>query len=357
MISNVSRITTFLECRQKDAYLWEQRLLPNRTPTPLLTGGAFAKGQEVFFKTEDVSQAVLAVEQNYQERLGEMAFVLPEEQLIYEKETKFAKMAMQFWAKKYKEFGFQVLYPEVTFLVPFGGTEHHCYWMHKLLYPDIPFDQCPTLNGFNYWEPGDRPPNRRGCWIQHHIKGRCDGVVQKQGKIWLLETKTGTVTGPIWYDQWPMDLQLTSYAWGVSKQLGIRINGIVLNIVKKPHPNFRGSIEEHFAHEPFEQEAYIRTDEDLEAFEREAKLMWDDRERAHSEGRIYKSPRRATCVAFNRRCYFYDLCLRHGEQLEGEFLQRPLDYVEEDYYKLAGLEPPEKPKATPAVLYEEASNG
>ena len=339
MISNVSRITTFLECRQKDAYLWEQRLLPQRTPTPLLTGGAFAKGQEAFFKTENVDEALLAVEQNYQERVGEMAFVLPEEQLIYEKETKFAKMAMQLWAKKYREFGFQVLYPEVTFLVPLKGTLHHCYWMHKLLYPNIPFYECSNIN--------DR--------INHFIKGRCDGVVQKQGKIWLLETKTGTVTGPIWYDQWPMDLQLTSYAWGVSKQLGIRINGIILNIVKKPHPNFKGSLEEHFAREPFEQEAYIRTDEDLEAFERDSRMIWDDRERAHSEGLIYKSPRRATCVAFNRRCYFYDLCLRHGEQLEGEFIQRPLDYVEEDYYKLAGLEPPQKPKAT--VLYEEASNG
>lgn len=349
MICNVSRLQTFQECRQKDDYLWEQRLIPNRTPTPLLTGGAVHKGLEVYFKTNNPKEALDQLESNYRERIGEMPFILPEEQEIYEKEIRFSKMAFACWARHYLEMGFEVLYPEVTFLVPLPGTKHHCYWMHKLLHPnEINYKVAYDL--YNRQIEGCKDSR---CRIEHHIKGKCDGVVSRQGKIWLLETKTAAATGVPFYDQWLLDLQPTTYIWGVSKALGIKINGFILNAIKKPNHNFKGSLEEHFAKDPFEQEPYVRTEEDLERFERQAKMMFDDRERAHRDGIIYMSPRRATCVAFNRRCHFFDLCQRHGERLEGEFLQRPLDYVEEDYYRLAGIEPPAKVK-TPA-LYEEAS--
>lgn len=337
MICNYSRLSTFQECRTKDDYLWEKRLIPNRTPTPLLTGGAVHKGLEVYFKTSDASQALNDLELNYRERIGEMPFVLPEEQALYEQEIRFSKMAFACWAQHYHEQGWQVLYPEVTFLVALPGTEHHCYWMHKLLHPE--WDKGnPTA--FNCHDPR--------CVVAHYVKGKCDGIIEKQGKIWLLETKTAGMTGAPFYDRFYLDMQPTAYIWGASKALGIRINGFILNVIKKPNKNYKGSLEDFFSRDPFEQEAYFRSDEDLARFEVQAKLLFDERERAHRDNIIYMNNQ--SCVKYNRRCQFFDLCQRHGEQLEGEFLSRPIDYVEEDYYRLAGLKVPTKPVTAP--LYE-----
>lgn len=341
MICNVSRLQTFQECRQKDKYLWEDRLIPNRTPTPLLTGGAVHKGLEVYFKTQDPKVALEELESNYRDRIGEQPFVLPEEQEIYESEIRFSKMAFACWAEHYHSQGWQVLYPEVTFLVPLPGTEHHCHWLHKLrelTYPAVipEYHRCIANSG---------------CNSLHYLKGRCDGIIEKQGKIWLLETKTSGMTGNPFYDRFYLDLQPTAYIWGASKALGIRINGFILNVIKKPNKNYKGSLEDFFARDPFEQEAYIRTDENLIRFEREAKILFDERERAHRDGIIYMNTQ--SCVKYNRRCHFFETCQAGGEISEGQFIQRPIDYVEEEYYRLAGLEPPTRP-ITP-VLFEEAS--
>jgi hypothetical protein len=273
-----------------------------------------------------------------------MPFILPEEQAIYEKEIVFSKHAFACWAKHYLEFGWQVLYPEVTFLIPLPRTEHHCYWMHNLLHPDEPvYRQEYPVTGYSCSD--------RRCYMPHYLKGKCDGIIQRQGKIWLLETKTtGADTQP-YRDSFQLAIQPTAYIYGASRALGIRINGFVLNIIRKPRSNFMGSIEEHFAKDPFGQEAFLRSDEDLDRFEYEAKIMWDERERAHREGIIYMNTK--SCINFNRRCHFFDLCQRHGERLDGEFLTKPNDYVDEEYYRLAGLEVPVQPKMP--ALYEEAN--
>jgi hypothetical protein len=344
MICNVSRLTTFQECRQKDSYLHEHHLIPNRTPTPLLTGGAIHTGLEHFFKSGSVDVAVVELERNYRERIGEQTFVLPEESEIYEKELTFSKKAVVAWATHYEEMGFTVLYPEVTFCVPLPGTEHHCFWMHKLLHPGTADSNINVLAPDGCGDPR--------CVVAHHLKGKADGVVNKQGKIWLLETKSSAMTGTPFFDRWFLALQPTAYMWGVWKATGVKPHGFIMNVIKKPNHNFKGNLDDWFARDPFEREAYVRSDEDFDRFEREAKKMFDERERAHRDGIIYMNS--GSCVMYNRRCHFFDRCQRNGEEMLGEFRIRPTDYVEEEYYKLAGLEVP-KPTLPQIASFEAES--
>ena len=93
----------------------------------------------------------------------------------------------------------------------------------------------------------------------------------------------------------------------------------------------------------FEREAYLRDDKSLTEFERELILRANDYETAFATGNIYKNTR--SCVSFQRRCYYFDLCQRHGEMTDGEFRTRPSDYVDLEYYNLLGVPAPPEMEA------------
>jgi hypothetical protein len=252
--------------------------------------------------------------------------VLPEERIQVEQQIEMSKRAVVMFADEYAKADYTVLWPEVEFFTPIPGTEHHCHFVHRILHPKAP-PSDPTTGS-------PEPCKDERCFHPIYFTGRTDAVITLQSVIWLLETKTSAMTGNIFFDRFYLDFQPTGYLYGIWKQTGVRPHGFLLNVVKKPQKRAADQF-----NVTFEREPYLRTDEDLQRFEHELIIQAQDYEDAWEKKRIYMNTK--SCTNYNRRCYFWDLCKRHGEMIDGEFRLRNRDYVDLAYYKLLGLEVPQ----------------
>jgi hypothetical protein len=317
MILNISRASQFQECRQK-AYNWhELGLMAWREAEALMTGEAFHVGIANLFATRNITQSVEMAEARYRERL-QSQLILPEEQTLIEQQIELSKRAVRKYAEYYTTEPFQVLMPEVKFRVALPNTLHHCWYVHRLLFPNHPPEGC----------------GEKACLHPHYLIGRTDAVIQWNNLIWLLEHKTTAMAGQIFYDRFRLDMQTTGYLYGIWKALDVRPHGFLLNVIKKPQKRAGA---DPFAI-TFEREPYVRDEESLLEFEREITMIANDYEHAFQVKHIYKNPK--SCVNYNRQCYYLALCERHQEREEGEFRQRPPDYVDFEYYDLLGLQRP-----------------
>lgn len=317
MIINISRIAAFQECRRKEFNTNELRLTALREAEPLIFGGAFHKGVAHLFAFRDIAKAVGETEREFRTRY-EGVQLLPEEQVLLEQSVELAKRMVTKFGEYYETADFTVLWPEVTFFVPLPGTEHHCYFVHRLLHPGTPFDACPHADCSGTPRP-------------HYFIGKTDGVISWKKMIWLLEHKTSAMTGQTYFSRYVLDIQGTGYIYGVWKATGTRPHGFILNVAKKPNKRALDQF-----HVEFEREPYLRSDDDLTRFEREAIEVADDYERSYVEGKHYMNTR--SCYNYNRRCYFFELCGRHNQLQEGEFTQREDDYVQLKYLELVGAD-------------------
>ncbi len=321
MILNISRAIQFQQCRRKAYNRDILQLLPTREADALMLGGAFHVGSAILHASRDVKTAVKATEAEFRKRLeGQM--ILPEEWPLIEHQIEQAKAGVRAYSENFLP-DFQILQPEVEFMVELPNTKHHCWFAHRVLYPDRPFSDCRFQGG----------PKELRCWQSHWLRGRTDAVIKWNKLIWLLETKTTAITGDIFYKRWFLDFQPTAYIYGIWKSTNLRPHGFILNIVKKP--NKRAHDQFAFC---FEREPYLRSDEDLAEFESEITMIAEDYEDAMRMKRVYKNP--SSCIAYNRTCYYWDMCKRHHVPGDGEFRKREKDYVDLAYYKLLGLEVP-----------------
>src|SRR5580765_4583805 len=260
MILNISRVKEFNQCRQKMKYHQVDGLEENSVAIPLMTGGAFHEGAAEFLAHRDVRLATQTAEAKYREKLvGQM--ILPEERTTIEQQIGLARRMVDVFASHFDDTEMVVISPEVEFCVPMVGTEHHCYFFHQLLYPDVPFVLCDQhqktrANADAY------PQNVKPCWQPHYFRGKTDAVISWKGKIWLLEHKTTAMTGNIFYDKFMLDFQTTGYLYGIGKALGTRPHGFLLNVLKKPNKNAKDQLSVSFEREP-----YLRSDEDITRFE------------------------------------------------------------------------------------------
>jgi hypothetical protein len=346
VIANISRISQFQECRRK-AWNWhERRLMSTREAESLLVGGAFHKGVAVYFAEKDVEKAVVATEKEYRDRIEEQVsrgmLVLPEEQVIIERNIELSRRMVALYAEHFKTEDFQVVMPEVEFMVELPNTHHHCWFAHRLLHPDVPFQKCAGQDFPNsLLRTSETLEHYPHCVQPHFIKGKTDGIINWKKMLWLLEHKTSAMTGDIFFSRFQLDFQPTGYMYGIWKATGIRPHGFLLNVAKKPNKKALDQF-----NVAFEREPYLRSDVDLERFEREFILQCNDYEEAFRDGKIYMNTK--SCTNYNRRCYYLDLCLRGNETPHpGEFRDRGPDYVDLSYYKLLGL--PE-PKVDPQLI-------
>lgn len=334
MIINSSRDSLFQTCRQK-MWNWDiLGLLSHREADPLMIGEAAHAGKAKYYETGNIVEATEEVERVFRKRLeGQM--ILPEEHDLIERNIKLARKAIEKYAHHWKGEPLQVLMSEVKFLVELPNSHHHCFFLHSIEHPEIPFSECPVehnLKGQQHW--GDlKSEESFHCYQPHFFTGRCDAVVSWRNMVWIDETKTATIsrTGDIFYDRFHLDTQTTGYIYGVWKSSKLRPHGFILNVIKKPPSN---------ASDPFnltfEREPYIRDDKSLLEFEEHILRVARNYERAIVERDIFKNTQ--SCTSYNRRCYYMNLCKRHNEVEEGEFRQRPVDYVQAEYYKLLGKE-------------------
>jgi hypothetical protein len=314
-------------------YYSKNRIQAFKTADPLILGGAYHTGLAEFFATGDMTQAMFKAEGEYRARYEKQeAFILPEERPLIERHVTWMNNSLVEFAKHYKAGDIQVLQPEVEFTVPLPGTEHHCEYFHKIIYPN----HSPAA-------PGTCVDPR--CWHPHYFRGKTDAVVEWQGRVWLFEHKTEARTGDTYFIRFLLDSQPTGYLYGIHKSTGLRPAGFVLNIIKKPNSSFKG---DPLSVVGFEREVYIRTDEDLVRFERELSSLADDFEEAYfNDRKVYMNTK--SCTNWNRKCDYHDVCLNHGEFSPDQFAVRPeWDYVELEYYKILGLPEP----TAPETLYQ-----
>lgn len=311
-------------------------------------GEGYHHGSEVVSKSADVDAAMQAAEQKMRERYsGQM--LLPEELPDIERNIQFAKNAVRQWAENYDKADFRVLWPEVSGCVPIPNTEHHCFFAHRLLYPDVPYDQC--IDGLNRvgFETFVQLP-RKLCVQPHHFKFRTDGIIEMYKKVWLLEQKTtsSTARNNFW-PKWNMEFQTRGYCYGVWKTTGVQVAGFLLNAVIKHSKQVTVNGQKKMQIDPtnvgFEREPFLVNEQDMLDFEHdfvglanEYEAAFADKAQNDKSFKIFKNT--DNCFDYNRACYYLELCKRGHEKREGEFRERNPDYVELEYYNLLGIKPP-----------------
>lgn len=346
MIINISRASTFQECRQKAMFYSKDRLSPFRVADPLILGGSYHKGLAHFFATHDMPSAMFVAEQDYRDRYKEQAeFVLKEELPMIERHATWLSNSLAEFAKHYKAGDIEVLQPEVEFTVPLPGTEHFCKFMYLTQNPVAKTYDSKTWKEVEADFDSDkisRPSSDKGkaYYHPHYFRGKTDAVVAWQGRTWLFEHKTEARTGDTYFIKFLLDNQPTGYLYGIREATGLRPAGFVLNIIKKPNAAFKG---DPLSVIGFEREVYLRTDADLDRFARDLGSLADDFEEAFfNPKKVYLNTK--SCTNWNRKCDFHDVCMNHGEYFPDQFQIRPeYDYVELEYYKILGLPEPSKP--------------
>lgn len=336
MILNISRAKQFQECRQK-AYNWhELRLMAWREAEALMTGEAFHTGIAHYFSTRDVKASQAIAEARYRERLAGQ-LILEEEKAFLEQRIELSRRMISRYAEHYQNEPIEVLMPEVKFMIPLPGTEHHCWFIHRIEHPDIPFEECPIETNRKGVHWGDlRSEEGFHCEAPHYLTGRTDAVISWSNMIWLLEHKTAVSTGDIFYKRFRLDKQTTGYIYGIWQATGMRPHGFLLNVIKKPRADV--AKRDPFAIS-FEREPFIRDDRTLEEFETDIIRIANDYELAFRTGNIYKNEN--SCTSYNRECYYMHLCENHQEIDPEEFRPRGRDYVDLAYYELLGLPAPQ----------------
>lgn len=337
MIINNSRQHNFDTCKTL-AYNWDQLNLGTRFTAPaLLVGGGFHKGIALInAKKGSLDEAALAGEADYRERLGNWDLLLNEEKAIHETEIVMTRSMIRAYGEHYINEQYEVLAPEIKFLVPLPNSIHHCYYIHRILYGDNEFTRSIDELG-NIPSIGNSCNDER-CRIPHHISGTADAILQWNRMIWLQEHKTtaydlynNSAQSRNWINNWMLNNQATCYIYGIWKSVGIQAHGVLLNAVIKPRKNAANPVFN------FYREGFLRTTEQLLQYEKEITQVAIDYEYRMRTGTIWKNP--YACFNYNRKCDYYDSCVS-GSINKDAYIERSMDYVQANYYKLLGMEPP-----------------
>lgn len=325
MIINGSSADTFQQCRTKVWNWRELRLEPVREAEPLTIGSSFHAGQAALYKGASLIEAQQLVEETYHAEKGPQ-MVLPEEQEQIRINIRFAQNSIAEHAKHWANDPFEVLMPEVKFRVELPGTEHHCWFVHRLLHPD---ETYTIEHSFSHpeWSQCNDPK----CWQPHFYTGTTDAVIVWRSTIWLLEHKTTGIFSPQYIDGFRMSKQPRGYLYGISKSTGVRPRGFILNVIQKPRKDAKDKTKPvGFVREPF-----VVEDRELVEYEKWITQVANDYETAFRTGNIYQNNH--SCLSYNRRCYYWNSCLT-GQHDEHEYAQRPSDYVDDQYYEVLGLQ-------------------
>jgi hypothetical protein len=149
-----------------------------------------------------------------------------------------------------------------------------------------------------------------------------DLVVRMNEAVWVVDHKVPRATGDSYYAPFVIDLQATSYLWGIEKKLSEPVAGFIVNVLKKTKvPRF-------------ERKTFSRTARDLEDFEEQTRAkLWEmkfvdaevrrtmvDPRHQIEEGSLYSrrvlnvlAPQNTDqCSAHFGVCEFMDLCETRG---------------------------------------------
>lgn len=321
MILNFSSLDLYEQCQHKYLNRHVRRLQPPAILT-LTRGGGGHEGIAHFHKTGDVHAAVELTEASIRKTIDAQE-ILPEERPSWERAIISAREGVKQYAAWYAQRKYTVLRTEVKFLVPIPGSEHHCWWFHKLLYPNIPFEECD-----------DQPEGVNDkCHRPHYLTGKTDAVISMDGNIWISDHKFSGFRSEMFFKLFTLDMQGTIYCYGVKAAAGIEPRGFIINKINMPWKN------QDADKVSVEAEGYFRTHLDYQrmlkwatdiANEIESKLALPEEEQTAA---FRVKPR--ACYDYQRECWYHQACVNHDspEFLE-EFEIAPLRYHDLEHYKL-----------------------
>jgi hypothetical protein len=356
MTFNISRKKTAI-CWQRAFKRYHQNLVAPRSMA-LVDGGCFHLGiAEELAKQSSLQVGLSAISQkttnseetmlqSFEQEVSKSS-ILPEQSYIIDDNRELLKELLRVAKEGWATEQYQVIQPECKFEVELPNSSHYCIFKHWM-----------DTQGVEHWEPPPyeliqsgsvRSPHSREnsqkstdwwkpckCSTSHTLKGTTDVIVAWKNTIWLVDWKTTAISGAQFWDQWHLDEQMTAYLYGIWKKLSVRPSGFVINALIKPSAaqvsNWNKKRKSGDAlgikdYIRYEREAFLRSEEDLLRFEKEAVEFCNEWEWRITGGGFRMSPGTNTCMMYNRKCDYYQACLTHGEDLS-LLVPREMDYVD-----------------------------
>ncbi len=357
IISSSRALTT--KCWQKVFNIYHKNLSGQKAQA-LTDGGSVHAAIAVGLATKDWNLALKHGEEYYKGDM-EVADTLEGEEYVYEEHLELVKALITKFAEGVQNETYEVIQPEASIDVAIPGSEHNCIWVHHMEWVraegaalrDVPryFQQFQIQHEGGRWvekwgvpdptaieEGRIADPHMSGmiggglfheddaqcpCWQPHRIVGQTDAIVSWNGLLWLLEHKTTSYTGEMFWAQWDLDLQPTLYLYGIWKQLGIMPRGVILNALSKPtgkqvaawnakrkDPSKAGRVQDYVG---YERRAILREPADITRVEKNMVSLCNEWERRIIENDFRPALARTVCTEYNRRCDFHTPCMSHNE--------------------------------------------
>jgi hypothetical protein len=160
---------------------------------------------------------------------------------------------------------------------------------------------------------------------KHRLFFRTDAIVSWKGFPWLLEHKTTSQMGDMFFKKFRLDGQITAYIYGVWKQLGFDDPpaGAIINGICKSRKLDKVSFGRDVVMRPKAMvlEYMNQLDDDCTLLEQMHKEVADDKTQWHMCT--------ANCGKWNRLCDYIDLCSHDTPAMREMFTKREGDYVDE----------------------------
>ncbi len=268
-----SRINRFKNCRRKAYYRDVKRLVPRIKSEALSMGSAVHKGLETG-RVEDA--------------LTEFDGIYPNDQ---------------------KEADKLEINKTIVRAILEGYFDYYGDWDGKFM-SEMEFD-IPIIN------PATDAKSRT-----FRLGGKVDGLLETEEGNWLVEYKTAGSVNKTYVERLALDTQVTTYIYGVQRQLGITIDGIIYRILRKPSIRqrkdetllqYRDRLIQDYKDRPefyFYGESLYRSQEDIIEFERELWSITQDMLKCRREGLWYKNTSR--CSEWGG-CEYMPLCLQEED--------------------------------------------
>ncbi len=187
---NNSRIAAWLSCRMKYYWMAVRKIVPKRTAMPLYIGRIVHQGLAAYYKFEKhlgKAQSVVATEA---EREVDAMKLFPGEEQEYLDKISLSQNLITHYDEAFRNEELEMIHPEVAFRVRLGDSKHE-------------------------------------------MMGRADGVAIWQKSLWNVEHKTAGNYGKFSFTKFALDPQVSTYIYGVSQKLKIKIKGAIVNILVK----------------------------------------------------------------------------------------------------------------------------
>lgn len=188
--STYSMWRLFRNCRKKFDFRYQQELIPIRVNTNQLFGSLIHKCLEKWHgggNKIDIKTIIYAAFPNHA-----FSFDKPQKKLWH-----YARAMMTVYIEKYGRDSFEVIALEKTFSGPIVNPDTGC---HSRTF---------------------------------HLEGKVDGIVKQEGKYYLLEHKTASKIDESYLARLWTDFQIIIYTMYIEEELGIKIEGIIYNMLGK----------------------------------------------------------------------------------------------------------------------------